>query len=76
MADLIPSIGHIPIPYIMGYDMKPLVTLSEKDIFLKEAVSKNYILFFEHDPINECCTLKQGKKYIEKDECFSLSEIC
>ena len=76
MADLLPSIGHIPLPYVMGYDMKPMITLKEKDAFLKEAEKNNYILFFEHDPINECCTLKQGNKYIEKDECFSLSDIC
>ena len=76
MADLLPSVGHIPLPYVMGYDMKPLVTLNEKDLFLKEACEKGYILFLEHDPINECCSLKQGNKYIEKDKCFSLSEIC
>ena len=76
MADLLPSVGHIPLPYVMGYDMKPLVTLNEKDLFLKEACEKGYILFLEHDPINECCSLKQGKKYVEKDSCFSLSEIC
>ena len=76
MADLLPSVGHIPLPYVMGYDMKPLVTLKEKDLFLKEACEKGYILFLEHDPINECCSLKQGNKYIEKDKCFSLSEIC
>ena len=76
MADLLPSVGHIPLPYVMGYDMKPMETLKEKDQFLNEACREGYILFFEHDPINECCTLKQGRKYIEKDECFSLSEIC
>ncbi len=76
MADLLPSVGHIPLPYVMGYDMKPLVTLKEKDLFLKEACEKGYILFLEHDPVNECCSLKQGKKYVEKDSCFSLSEIC
>jgi len=76
MADLLPSVGHIPLPYVMGYDMKPLVTLDEKDAFLNDACNKGYILFLEHDPVNECCTLKKGKKYIEKDSCFSLSEIC
>ena len=76
MADLLPSTGHIPLSYVMGYDMKPMVTLKEKEVFLKEAEENNYILFFEHDSVNECCTLKQGHKYIEKDECFTLSEIC
>jgi len=76
VADLLPCVGHIPIPYIMGYDMRPMVTLKEKEVFLKEAEENNYILFFEHDPVNECCTLKQGHKYIEKGECFTLSEVC
>lgn len=62
MADLLPSVAHIPIPYIMGYDMQPLVTLQEKEIFLDEAMKKNYTLFFEHDPINECCQLQATEK--------------
>ena len=54
MADLLPSIGHIPLPYIMGYDTQPLVTLKEKQIFFQEAVEKKYILFLEHDYHYEC----------------------
>ncbi|HEV3251912.1 MAG TPA: MBL fold metallo-hydrolase, partial [Puia sp.] len=54
-ADLLPSRGHIPIPYVMAYDMFPLTTLLEKKIFLSEALANEYILFFEHDSENECC---------------------
>lgn len=75
MADLLPSQGHIPLPYIMGYDMFPLTTLNEKTAFLKEAVENNYILFFEHDPMYECCTLKQTEKGIRAGEFFKLEDI-
>jgi glyoxylase-like metal-dependent hydrolase (beta-lactamase superfamily II) len=75
MADLLPSVAHIPLPYVMAYDMNPLLTLNEKEKFLQEAVDKNYILFFEHDPINECCTLQQTEKGIRQKECFKLSDI-
>lgn len=62
MADLLPSIGHIPLPYIMGYDTKPLITLKEKKEFLEEAAEKNYILFLEHDYNYECCTVMNTEK--------------
>lgn len=75
MADLLPSAGHIPLPYVMAYDMFPLTTLEEKDMFLKEAIENDYILFFEHDPVHECCTLMQTSKGIRPKEFFSLSEI-
>ncbi|MBO9636295.1 MAG: MBL fold metallo-hydrolase [Chitinophagaceae bacterium] len=75
MADLLPSIGHIPIPYVMAYDMFPLTTLHEKQKFLKEALDKEYILFFEHDPLYECCTLGMTEKGIRQKEMFKLSEI-
>ena len=75
MADLLPSIGHIPLPYIMGYDMFPLTTLQEKKSFLTEAVENNYILFFEHDPVHECCTLQLMDKGIRSKEVFKLNEI-
>ena len=73
MADLLPSVGHIPIPYVMGYDMQPLVTLDEKEIFLQEALQKNYTLFFEHDPVNECCNLQMTEKGIRAHEIYSLA---
>ena len=75
MADLLPSVGHLPLPYVMAYDMFPLKTLIEKQAFLEEAVDNNYILYLEHDPINECCTLQRTEKGIRVAETFSLSEI-
>lgn len=75
MADLIPSVGHISIPYIMAYDMRPLEAMKEKESFLKEALENNYVLFFEHDPTNECATLKQTEKGIRADKTFKLSEL-
>ena len=70
MADLLPSAGHIPIPYVMAYDMFPLTTLNEKKSFLKEAVENDYILFFEHDPVYECCNLQQTEKGIRPKRFF------
>lgn len=75
MADLLPSIGHIPLPYVMAYDMFPLKTLAEKKAFLNEAVEKEYILYLEHDPVNECCTLQQTEKGIRLKDIFKLSDI-
>ncbi|MBA2746471.1 MAG: MBL fold metallo-hydrolase [Flavisolibacter sp.] len=75
MADLLPSAGHIPIPYVMAYDMFPLTTLKEKKSFLQEAFDNNYILFFEHDPALECCTLAMTEKGIRVKENFLLSSI-
>ncbi|MBI2283432.1 MAG: MBL fold metallo-hydrolase [Bacteroidetes bacterium] len=75
MADLLPSVGHIPLPYVMAYDMFPLTTLQEKKSFLQEAVDKDYILFFEHDPVNECCTLHATEKGIRPKEVCKLSEL-
>lgn len=73
MADLLPSTGHIPLPYVMAYDMFPLTTLHEKKAFLQEAVDNNYILYFEHDPVNECCTLQQTEKGIRVKDAFKLN---
>lgn len=75
MADLLPSVGHIPLPYVMGYDTRPLLTLEEKGKFLTEAADNNYILFLEHDPIHECCTVKHTEKGVRLDRTFPLSEI-
>jgi glyoxylase-like metal-dependent hydrolase (beta-lactamase superfamily II) len=75
MADLLPSQGHIPLPYVMAYDMFPLTTLNEKKSFLEEAVENNYILFFEHDPQYECCTLQRTEKGIRPGEFFKLAEV-
>ena len=66
---------HIPLPYVMGYDMFPLTTLNEKKSFLLEAVDNNYVLFFEHDAINECCTVQQTERGIRQKELFCLKEM-
>jgi len=75
MADLLPSAGHIPLPYVMAYDTRPLETLREKKAFLQEAVDNNYVLFFEHDPVNECCELHLTEKGIRLSNTFSLTDL-
>ena len=75
MADLLPSVGHIPLPYVMGYDTRPLITISEKAAFLNEAAEKEFILFFEHDSQNECCTVQHTDKGVRLKEVFSLNSI-
>ena len=75
MADLLPSVAHLPIPYVMAYDTRPLQTLNEKKSFLTEAVENDFILFFEHDPQIECCTLQQTEKGIRMKESFRLDEL-
>lgn len=74
-ADLIPSAGHIPIHYNMSYDVMPLKTIDEKERLLKNVAEKKHILFFEHDPVIECCTVKFTDKGVELDNAFKLSEI-
>jgi glyoxylase-like metal-dependent hydrolase (beta-lactamase superfamily II) len=75
MADLLPSAGHIPIPYIMAYDMFPLTSMIEKRNFLNETVKDDYILFFEHDPVHECCNLQQTERGIRAKDFFKLQDI-
>jgi len=72
MADLLPSVAHIPTAYVMAYDTRPLITFDEKSKFLKDALDNNYTLFFEHDPIYECCSLKQTEKGIRMNDTFPL----
>lgn len=74
-ADLIPSAAHIPVPYVMAYDTRPLLSLQEKADFLAEAIKENYSLFFEHDPINECANLIQTERGIKLNTTFKLSEL-
>ena len=74
-ADLLPSTGHIPLPYVMGYDTKPLETLIEKETFLNKAVDNNYIIYLQHDNYNECCTLKRTEKGVRLDKAFRLSDL-
>lgn len=75
MADLLPTVAHIPLPYVMSYDMCATQTLKEKKAFLEEALAEEYILFLEHDASNQCCTLKQTEKGIRVDKIFTLDEI-
>ena len=75
MADLLPSAGHIPLPYVMAYDMFPLTTLNEKKSFLTEAQQNDYVLFFEHDPTIECCTLQMTEKGVRMKESFLLEDL-
>jgi len=74
-ADLLPTVAHIPMPYVMGYDMFPLVTLTEKQSFFNEAVENEYIIILQHDLINECCTLHNTEKGIRAKEIFKLSDL-
>ncbi len=75
MADLIPSVGHIPLPYVMGYDTRPLLTINEKEFILINASENQHILFFEHDFLNECCLVHQTEKGIRVDKTFSLNDL-
>ncbi len=72
VSDLIPTTANIALPYIPSYDVRPLITLREKELFLSEAVENDYILFFEHDIETECCTLQFTEKGIHVDKTFRL----
>ncbi len=74
-ADLLPSIGHIPLSYVMGYDIKPLVTLNEKEKFLNKAAEKEYIIYLQHDNYNECCTVQKTEKGVRLKDTFKLKDI-
>jgi glyoxylase-like metal-dependent hydrolase (beta-lactamase superfamily II) len=75
MADLLPSVGHIPIPYVMGYDTRPLITLEEKSNFLTKAHEQEFVLFLEHDIVNECATLQLTEKGIRLKDTFAFNEL-
>jgi glyoxylase-like metal-dependent hydrolase (beta-lactamase superfamily II) len=75
VADLIPSTAHIPVPFVMGYDTRPLISMVEKEAFLNRAAENDYILFFEHDPFNECCTLQKTDKGVRVKETFLLENL-
>ena len=74
-ADLIPTVGHLPIPYVMGYDIRPLISMEEKNHFLKMACKENFLLFLEHDPYNELISLKQTEKGVRMGEKHSLDNF-
>lgn len=75
MADLFPSTAHIPLPWIMAYDTKPLITLKDKERFFREALEEDTILFFEHDLYNECCTLQMTEKGVRVKDTFKLKDL-
>lgn len=75
MADLLPSVGHVPLAYVMGYDTRPLITISEKEKFLNTATENEFVLFLEHDNINECCTLQMTEKGPRLDKTFAFNEL-
>ncbi len=75
VADLLPTAGHIPLPYVMGYDTRPLLTMDEKAKFLQKAADNNYYLFLEHDAVNEICTVKHTEKGVRLDQTFKFNEI-
>ena len=75
LADLIPSYGHIPIPYVMAYDVRPLETMKEKEQILERAFQENWLLFFEHDPKIELCSLQKTEKGIRMQEALKLNEV-
>ena len=75
MADLLPSIHHIPLPWVMAYDTRPLITMDEKKRFLEVAADNQYVLFFEHDAVHQCATLQRTEKRIELKETFPLSAL-
>ncbi len=74
-ADLIPTVAHLPLIWNMGYDLDQLATIEEKRSVLDESLEKGYVLFFEHDVNNECCTLKQTPKGIREDKLFNFSDL-
>lgn len=74
-ADLLPTAGHIPIPYVMGYDTRPLLTMDEKTKFMNAAADNNYYLFLEHDAHNEIITVQHTEKGVRLNEVFSCEDI-
>lgn len=75
MADLLPSAGHIPMPYVMGYDTRPLLTLEDRKRFYKKAIAEDLYLFMEHDAQNEIITLKDTEKGARLNEVFTFNEL-
>ena len=75
MADLLPTTGHIPVPYVMGYDTRPLLTIKEKEAFLSEAADNEYFLFLEHDAYSEICTVQHTNKGVRLKETHKFKDI-
>ncbi|MCV6631228.1 MAG: MBL fold metallo-hydrolase, partial [Flavobacteriaceae bacterium] len=75
MADLCPTVGHIPVPYVTGYDTRPLLSMDEKTVFMEQAADENLYLFLEHDAHNEICTVKRTEKGIRLNEIHTFEEF-
>jgi len=75
IADLLPTVGHIPLPYVMGYDVRPLITMTEKQEFLNLAANENFMLFLEHDAHHEICTVKHTDKGVRLNKTYTFNEI-
>ena len=75
MADLLPTAGHIPLPFVMGYDTRPLLTLPEKKTFLETAAKEDFYLFLEHDAHNKVIKVKETEKGVRLDEVYKFNEI-
>ncbi|HEX8658095.1 MAG TPA: MBL fold metallo-hydrolase, partial [Hymenobacter sp.] len=73
--DLLPSVGHIPLPYVMGYDTRPLITLAEKEAVLRRAADENWVLLLEHDPTHEACTVQHTDKGVRVAETLRLADL-
>lgn len=74
-ADLCPSVGHIKPNYVMAYDVRPLDSMRERQMVMEKAAAGEYLLFFEHDPVNECATVKSGERGFEAGDIFLLSDL-
>ncbi|MCK7589479.1 MBL fold metallo-hydrolase [Subsaxibacter sp. CAU 1640] len=75
MADLLPTVGHLPLPFVMGYDTRPLLTLDEKDKFLNMAADNNFYLFLEHDAHNEIITVQHTEKGVRVKDVITTNEL-
>lgn len=75
MADLLPTVGHIPLPYVMGYDTRPLLTIKEKAAFLNQAADHHFYLFLEHDATHEICTVHHTEKGVRLNTTHKFSEL-
>lgn len=75
MADLLPTVGHLPLPYVMGYDTRPLLTLAEKEVFLKKAADENFYLFLEHDAHNQIITVQHTEKGVRLKDNFRCEDL-
>lgn len=75
MADLLPTVGHLPLPFVMGYDTRPLLTLDEKELFLNKAADENFYLFLEHDAHNQIITVKHTEKGVRLDKTYTTQDI-